>query len=92
MLVLLLVAPFNNVRAHEKFKIVGVVAKLHAEQLDVKGVDGSMYEMDMFDSAPVFRRNAKVARSELKPGTKVTVHALGHDFFDLEVTEVHITA
>jgi hypothetical protein len=90
-LVLLLVAPFNKARAHEKFKIVGVVAKVQPEQLDVKGVDGSIYEMDMFDSAPVFRRNVKVARSELKPGTKVTVHALGHDFFDLEVTEVHIT-
>lgn len=77
--------------AHEKFKIVGTVAKVQAEQLDVKSVDGSTYEMDMFDSAPVFRRNRKVARSDLKPGVKVTVHALGHDFFDLEVTEVHIT-
>ena len=91
MLALLLAAPFDMARAHEKFKIVGVVAKLHPEQLDVKGVDGSTYEMDMFDSVPVFRRNTKVPRSELKPGTKVTVHALGHDFFDLEVTEVHIT-
>ena len=32
--------------AHEKFKIVGTVAKVHAEQLDVKAVDGSTYEMD----------------------------------------------
>ena len=91
VLVLLIAAAFAPLRAHEKFKIVGTVLKVHAEQLDVKGVDGSTYEMDMFDSAPVFRRNAKVARSELRPGTKVTVHALGHDLFDLEVTEVHIT-
>ena len=77
--------------AHEKFKIVGTVAKVHAEQLDVKSVDGSTYEMDMFDSVAVFRQNRKVAKSELTPGVKVTVHALGHDFFDLEVTEVHIT-
>ncbi|MGH9220416.1 MAG: hypothetical protein ACRD1W_14010 [Vicinamibacterales bacterium] len=76
--------------AHEKFKIVGTVVKVHAEQLDVKGVDGSTYEMDMFDSAAVFRQNRKVARSELRPGVKVTVNALGHDFFDLEVVEVHI--
>ena len=33
----------------------------------------------------------KVGRAELTPGTKVTVHALGHDLFDLEVTEIHIT-
>jgi hypothetical protein len=77
--------------AHEKFKIVGTVLKVHAEQLDVKSVDGSTYEMDMFDSAAVFRKNRKVAKSELKPGVKVTVNALGHDMFDLEVVEVHIT-
>ena len=77
--------------AHEKFKIVGTVVKVHAEQLDVKAVDGATYEMDMYDSAPVFRQNRKVARSELRPGVKVTVNALGHDVFDLEVFEVHIT-
>lgn len=77
--------------AHEKFKIVGTVVKVHAEQLDVKAVDGSTYEMDMFDSAAVFRQNRKVPRSELRPGVKVTVNALGHDMFDLEVVEVHIT-
>lgn len=76
---------------HEKFKIVGTVMKVHAEQLDVKGIDGSIYEMDFFDSAPVFRRNTKVGRGVLKPGLKVTVNALGHDFFDLEVVEVHVT-
>lgn len=76
--------------AHEKFKIVGTVAKVHAEQLDVKSVDGSTYEMDMFDSAAIFRQNRKVARTELRPGVKVIVHALGHDFFDLEVVEVHL--
>ena len=81
----------SAIAAHEKFKIVGTVAKVHAEQLDVKSVDGSTYEMDMFDSAAVFRQNRKVARSELKAGIKVTVHALGHDMFDLEVVEVHIT-
>jgi Cu/Ag efflux protein CusF len=76
--------------AHEKFKIVGTVAKVHAEQLDVKSVDGSIYEMDMFDSVAVFRNNRKVSKSELKPGVRVTVNALGHDFFDLEAIEVHV--
>jgi hypothetical protein len=77
--------------AHEKFKIVGTVVQVHAEQLDVKGVDGSTYEMDMLDSAPVFKQNRKVGRTELKAGVKVIVNALGHDFFDLEVVDVHIT-
>ena len=77
--------------AHEKFKIVGTIVKVHAEQLDVKGVDGSTYEMDLFESAAVFRNNRKATRAELKPGVKVTVNALGHDMFDLEVVEVHIS-
>ncbi len=76
--------------AHEKFKIVGTVVKVHAEQLDVKSVDGSTYEMDLPAAAVVFRQNRKVARAELKAGANVIVNALGHDFFDLEVVEVHL--
>lgn len=76
--------------AHEKFTIVGTVVTVHAEQIDVKAVDGSAYEMDMFESAAIFRRNRKVSRAELRPGVKVTVNALGHDMFDLEVVEIHI--
>jgi hypothetical protein len=76
--------------AHEKFKIVGTVLKVHAEQLDVKGVDGSTYEMDLPESAVVFRQNRKVARAQVQPGARVIVNALGHDFFDLEVVEIHL--
>ena len=75
---------------HEKFKIVGTVAKVHADQLDVKAVDGATYEMDFPDGAPVTRKLKKVGRVALKPGMKVIVHALGHDFFDLEVVEVQL--
>ena len=73
--------------AHEKFKIVGTVASVHAEQLDVTAVDGSTYEMDMFESAAVFRSNRKVARSELKPGVKVTVNSDDPAYFGGYVTE-----
>ena len=81
----------TGVAAHEKFKIVGTIAVVHAGQLDVKSVDGSTYEMDFPDAAAVFQNNRKVGRAALKPGAKVTVNAIGHDFFDLEVVEVHIT-
>ena len=46
--------------AHEKFKIVGTVVKIHAEQIDVKAVDGATYEMDFLDSVPVTRQGKKV--------------------------------
>ena len=76
--------------AHEKFKIVGTVVKVHADQLDVKAVDGALYEIDFPDSTPVMRNVKKVARTELKPGVKVIVNALGHDMFDLEATDVQL--
>ena len=76
--------------AHEKFKIVGSVVKVLAEEIHVKAVDGATYEMDFPDNAPVMRKLKKVSRAELKPGVKVIVNALGHDFFDLEVVEVQL--
>ena len=76
--------------AHEKFKIVGTVVQIHAEQIDVKAVDGATYEIDFLDSVPVTRNFKKVARTELKAGVKVIVNALGHDMFDLEAVEVQL--
>ena len=75
---------------HEKFKIVGSVLKIHAEQIDVKAVDGATYEIDFLDGVPVTRNHKKVARTELRIGAKVIVNALGHDMFDLEAVEVQL--
>ncbi len=76
--------------AHEKFKIVGTVLKVHAEQIDVKAVDGATYEIDFPAHTPVMRKLEKVGRTELKAGVKVVVNALGHDMFDLEATDVQL--
>lgn len=90
MAMLLVVGLTAQGLAHEKFKIIGTVAAVKAEELAVKSVDGSTYEMDFPESAPVMRNIKKVGRGELRPGTPVVVMALGHDMFDLEVTEVQI--
>ena len=76
--------------AHEKFKIVGTVVKVHAEQIDVKAVDGATYEIDFPATTPVTRKVKKVGRGELQPGVKVIVNALGHDMFDLEAVDVQL--
>ena len=76
--------------AHEKFKIVGSVVKIHAAQIDVKAVDGATYEIDTTDGTVVTRNFKKVPKGELKAGAKVIVHALGHDMFDLEAVEVQL--
>jgi hypothetical protein len=74
--------------AHEKFKIVGTIVKVQAEQLDVKAIDGATYEIDINESTQVMRGLKKLPQSELKPGLRVTVDALGHDMFDLEAVLV----
>lgn len=76
--------------AHEKFKIVGTVVKVHAGQLDVKAVDGATYEIDMDDGTVITRNHKQVARAELKAGASVVVQALGHDMFDLVAFEVQL--
>ena len=76
--------------AHEKFKIVGSVVKIHAAQIDVKAVDGATYEIDTTDATVVTRKFKKVPKAELKAGARVIVHALGHDMFDLEAVEVQL--
>lgn len=79
------------IAAHEKFKIVGTIVKVHAKQLDVKAVDGATYEIDMDEGTAVMIDLKKVPVSELKPGRKVIVEALGHDMFDLEAVLVRLT-
>lgn len=89
LLALALVAPTAGA-AHEKFTIVGTVVKVHAEQLDVKAVDGATYEIDMDDGTVITRKHKKVARAELRAGASVVVQALGHDMFDLVAFEVQL--
>lgn len=76
--------------AHEKFKIVGSVLKIHAAQIDVKAVDGATYEIDTTDGTVVTRHFKKVPKGALTAGARVIVHALGHDMFDLEAVEVQL--
>lgn len=85
---LLLVGLVAGVSAHEKFKIVGTIVKVHATQLDLKAVDGATYEIDMNDGTQVMQGLKKLPQSVLRPGLQVTVDALGHDMFDLEAVLV----
>ena len=86
--ILLLLAVAVTASAHEKFKIVGTIAKVQATQLDVKAVDGATYEMDMDETTQVMRELKKLPQSELRSGQRVVVDALGHDMFDLQAVLV----
>ena len=84
----LVVVTLMPAAAHEKFKITGTIVKVQATQLDVKALDGATYEIDINETTPVMRGLKKVPQSELRPGLRVVVDALGHDPFDLEAVLV----
>ena len=80
-----------TVSAHEKFKIVGSIVAVKTDEIAVKSIDGATYEIDFLESAVVTDKNhKKLDRTEVKPGVKVVVMALGHDMFDLEAFEVQL--
>lgn len=87
-LVLLGAVPLS---AHEKFRIVGTLLKVHAMQVDVKAADGQTYEIDMDAKTRVTQNKKKAAVSQLKAGRSVVVDALGHDMFDLVAVEIQLT-
>lgn len=76
---------------HEKFKIVGTIVSVKADEVAVKAIDGATYEIDFPDTAVVTdKRHKKIDRASVKTGEKVVVMALGHDMFDLEAFEVQL--
>ncbi len=88
LIAILLTVAAAPLSAHEKFKIVGSIVKVHATQLDVKAVDGATYEIDMNEGTHVIQGLKRLPQSALRPGLSVTVDALGHDTFDLEAVLV----
>ena len=91
LIALVLVGVATALSAHEKFKIVGTVVNLKADEVAVKAIDGATYEIDFPDNTVVTDKNhKKLDRKELKVGLRVVVMALGHDMFDLEAFEIQL--
>lgn len=77
--------------AHENYRIIGTVAKVTAEKLDVKQTkDGKTISMFMDKATRVTRDKKKISASELKVGLHVVVDAHGDAMDDLDVVEVRI--
>lgn len=92
LLALALAAAVASTAAHEKFKIVGTIAALKHDEIAIKSIDGSTYEIDMNEKTAVMDRHRnRLSHADLKIGAKATVMALGHDQFDLEAFEIHLT-
>ena len=80
-----------TVSAHYKFRIVGTVTKITADEIAVKQVkDNVVVEMDVDKNTKVVRDNKPVARDQIKVGGSVVIDALGDDIFDLTATEIRL--
>jgi hypothetical protein len=79
-------------RAHEHFRVVGVITKLSTTEMDVKNREGKTYTVDINKKTVVKRGKEKdeLGLSALKVGQSVVVDAYGDDEFDLEALDVRI--
>src|ERR1044072_7545884 len=88
---LMLIALASAASAHYKFRIVGTVTKVTAEEIAVKQVkDGAVVEMDHDKKNKITRDNKTVGRDQIKIGDSVVIDALGYDIFDLTATEIRL--
>lgn len=79
------------VSAHFKFRIVGTVTKLTADEIAVKQVkDNAVVEMDHDKNTKVVRDGKPVAIDQIKIGGSVVIDALGDDIFSLTATEIRL--
>ena len=77
--------------AHYKFRIVGTVTKITADEIAVKQVkDNVVVEMDIDKDTKVVRDAKKVGRDQIKVGGSVVIDALGDSILDLTATEIRL--
>lgn len=80
-----------TVGAHDKYRIVGTVAKLASDQIDVKQVkDGQIVEIDLTKNTKVTRDKKIVSVKDIKVGGSVVIDAYGDSILDLEALEIRI--
>jgi len=80
-----------SLAAHDKYRIIGTVAKVTEKLVDVTQTkDGKTITMDMTDKTVVTRDKKKVGRADLKTGLSVVVDALGDSLDELDVVEIRI--
>ena len=88
---MLIVLAATAASAHYKFRIVGTVTKITAEEIAVKQVkDGVVVEMDHDKKTKITRDKKTVGRDQIKVGDSVVIDALGDDIFDLTATEIRL--
>jgi cell division protein FtsL len=87
----LLLAGAALASAHDRYRIVGTVTKLTADEITVKQVkDNALVEMDIDQNTKVTRDGKAAKRADVKVGGSVVIDALGDSILDLVVLEIRL--
>jgi len=80
------------VGAHEghAHKIMGTIASLHADRLEIKATDGKTASVILNDKTKIVRGTASVKTSDLKVGERVVATALEQKNKSLLATELRV--
>ncbi len=81
----------SSLAAHDRYRIIGTVTKLTADEITVKQTkDNALIEMDIDQNTKVTRDGKAAKRADVKVGGSVVVEALGDSILDLVVLEVRL--
>ena len=77
--------------AHDRYRIIGTVTKITADEITVKQAkDNTLVEMD-HDKKTKVTRDGKAAKiTDVKAGSTVVIDALGDSILDLLVLEIRL--
>ena len=77
--------------AHDRYRIVGTVTKLTADEITVKQLkDNALVEMDIDQNTRVTRDGKAAKKADVKVGGSVVIDALGDSILDLVVLEIRL--
>jgi cell division protein FtsL len=87
----LVLAGAATVAAHDRYRIVGTVTKLTADEITVKQLkDNTLVEMDIDQNTKVTRDGKAAKKADVKVGGSVVIDALGDSILDLVVLEIRL--
>lgn len=90
IIALIVIAP-ASLAAHDRYRIIGTVTKLTADEITVKQEkDGVLVEMDHDKNTKVTRDKKPLKVSDVKVGAYVVIDALGDSILDLVVLEMRL--
>ena len=77
--------------AHDRYRIIGIVTKITADEITVKQAkDNSLVEMDHDEKTKVTRDGKAAKITDVKVGSTVVIDALGDSILDLVVLEIRL--